>query len=832
MKVLLTSLFLLIGSLSFAQTTYYVNLSGNDNNSGLSETTAWRTITYAASSSSPVSPGDIVHIKAGNYGNEYVIFDTDGTAANPIKFIGYQATPGDNPDLKYEYGDALDATIMPMLDGGDRTSGSGMTMHNRKYIELSNIQIQNYISGLYAWKGMHLKVKNIIAMHFGDINASYSGKGIVFGSQADGNWVEDCVVYNACAEGLSINGDNHIVKNCRVYADDNSTGWQSAMDYYIHVGGNNNLIEDCYVERIGNIQHGGHGIDLKGNCENNIIRNCVAKGMGYNGYELRHRGTKNNIIENCIAIGCGFTIRDGASHNIIRNCKTASANHAILFLDTTEDGNAQYAGKHNRIENCIFENTVLNAINFFLYGSAEVSAVDSNTFVNCVFDGGTYLFNADRENFDNKMTNCIVTNVQNYAGASYLGTPFPIDWDYEDTYFHNNGFTTPSGINVVTADPLFVDEPNDDFHLLAASPCIDAGNNATAPSIDYDGNPRPNNGIVDIGAYEFGVRTISCALSLLMEGPYSKTNFLMNTNLRQSNLLPAGQPYSIAPWNYQGTEGAGWSMSDYPNGTVDWVLVSLRTSPMVEDEVARFAAILLEDGTVYTLNDIPLSPGISQVYVLIEHRNHLPVMSALPIDILSNAITYDFRTQDSYKGAGSGFGQKLVGSNWMMYGGNGDQDGLNSCDINAADRIFWQTVNGLFGVYNPGDYNLDSDINAADRIVFNYNNGIFTTIPKSIDAAPKLTCPASNFVLNNCTYTVNWTHPNPTSTVVNYDLHINGVDPGLSKQYPITSWTIDICTLLGISSGSGALDIELFYWYDGDSSTLTKTDSCTVNYNF
>lgn len=121
MKTFLTPIFLLISCFSFGQTSYFVSLSGNNNNSGLTENDAWRTLTFAASNSSPVGPGDVVHIKAGNYGNENVVFHTDGTAANPIQFIGYQNVPGDNPNLNYNYGDQLNASVMPLFQGADRT---------------------------------------------------------------------------------------------------------------------------------------------------------------------------------------------------------------------------------------------------------------------------------------------------------------------------------------------------------------------------------------------------------------------------------------------------------------------------------------------------------------------------------------------------------------------------------------------------------------------------------------------------------------------------------------------------------------------------------------
>ncbi|MCA9428078.1 MAG: hypothetical protein KC994_23570, partial [Candidatus Omnitrophica bacterium] len=53
----------------------------------------------------------------------------------------------------------------------------------------------------------------------------------------------------------------------------------------------------------------------------------------------------------------------------------------------------------------------------------------------------------------------------------------------------------------IDADPLFVDPENGDFHLQAASPCIDAGTD-TGLTTDFDGNPRPI-GRFDMGAFEF-----------------------------------------------------------------------------------------------------------------------------------------------------------------------------------------------------------------------------------------------------------------------------------------------------------------------------------------
>ncbi len=483
-----------------SQNTYYVSTSGNNSNDGKTTATSWRTISYAASTASAVTSGDKVFIKAGNYGNENIIFQKDGTANLPITFEGYKTTPEDNPNLNWKYGDDLNASIMPLIDGGDRTKGIGIDLQGKKYININNIQIKNYEYGMFGYNAHHITITNVIAMYFGDVNAEYNGKGLVFGSLANDITLNNCVVYNSCAEGISIVGDNSLINNCKVYADDNSTGNKSAMDYYIHISGNNNVVENCYVERLNNIEHSGHAIGLKGNCENNIVRNCIAKGFEYYGFNVRHAGSKNNLFENCTAINCGFTIREG-SYNTFKNCKTIDADYAVMFWDTHDNDN-ENAGHHNVFENCIFQNTKQDVITFHYF--AYPSSSNDNVFMNCVFYGGKNLFVSDRENSNNKMVNCIVTNIQNYSKTQvHQDIAYPVNFNYEYTNFYNNGFETPSGINITTFNPNYSDLETNDFHLKSSSLCIDAGTAVNAPSKDFDGIDRPQGNGIDLGPFEY-----------------------------------------------------------------------------------------------------------------------------------------------------------------------------------------------------------------------------------------------------------------------------------------------------------------------------------------
>ncbi|MBP6967993.1 MAG: agmatine deiminase family protein [Bacteroidota bacterium] len=258
-------------------------------------------------------------------------------------------------------------------------------------------------------------------------------------------------------------------------------------------------------------------------------------------------------------------------------------------------------------------------------------------------------------------------------------------------------------------------------------------------------------------------KCITLTAKVLLEGSMvnpdnsSAYTYPMRTTLNQMLMLPgqsykdlsgkvvytpAGQPFNAAPWNYSGDEGAEYDSggntdegsAGYPANAVDWVLVSLRAySGNTFQTVCQRAALLLSDGTIQMVTgfeccDLDMN---GSYYLVVEHRNHLIVMSDKALPVVNGSLTYDFTVRQSYidpGGLGS-VGQKQISGRYVMYGGNGNQSAtpFSATDINSDDQSTWESQNGRLG-YRTGDYNLNGDTNSNDQIIWQWNNGCFTSV--------------------------------------------------------------------------------------------------------
>jgi hypothetical protein len=333
--------------------------------------------------------------------------------------------------------------------------------------------------------------------------------------------------------------------------------------------------------------------------------------------------------------------------------------------------------------------------------------IDKGSFDLC----GPVLLSIDQDSFtcDNEGVNIVILTVTDLCG------------------------NTSTCLSQVTVDPCF-------------NPCVDLNAWVYIEGSITDPNGLPND-------YDLPMRTSLNDLQVL-PGQTLVDPFFGN------KYSAPGQPYNVEPWNYPGNEGDLFDsggdpmMGDagYPATAVDWVLVSLRAdSTGAGGPVCQAAALVHMDGYIELVEpfeccDLNLTESF---YVVVEHRNHLIVMSHMKIPIVpgvdSSTITYDFRIQQSYIDDPFMFGaqgQKLIFTNsgeliYAMYAGNGEQTNgggaytdLEDTDINFNDRTFWEGENGTIGEYKTGDYNLNGDTNFNDRVTWERNNGIFTSVPR------------------------------------------------------------------------------------------------------
>lgn len=213
--------------------------------------------------------------------------------------------------------------------------------------------------------------------------------------------------------------------------------------------------------------------------------------------------------------------------------------------------------------------------------------------------------------------------------------------------------------------------------------------------------------------------SVEVQIQVFLEGAYNASTGLMNTALRDDDLLPASQPFNRLPWQYNGSESVT-NVSDFPTDMVDWVLVEVRDAADNHVIVEQKAALLLADGSVVDISrtDNPAVSGVlftnltanANYYVSIKSRNHLAVLSANAVQ-LPNASAYDFTVVANV--AGTGQVAEVATGIFACLAGDFDSNGT----LSVADFNLYTTQTALINMYVDSDTNLDKNVTVAD---FNY----------------------------------------------------------------------------------------------------------------
>jgi hypothetical protein len=209
--------------------------------------------------------------------------------------------------------------------------------------------------------------------------------------------------------------------------------------------------------------------------------------------------------------GYKHTIIDGGHTNQCAVLGTTLERNTVLFGFMLRNG---YSMNYNVCGGTIYNSYITSC-------NGRTEAVGGVTLYNCVIAGnyGTYGGGA----YLSILNNCTVINNTSLGGITTSGTGSStikncIVWN--NRYLNGvlgNYTTSPTGkeyncgyplkgVGSISDDPLLVSDFGDGRFRSELSPCIDAGNNSYAVGdYDIDGNPRIQNGTVDMGAYEGAV---------------------------------------------------------------------------------------------------------------------------------------------------------------------------------------------------------------------------------------------------------------------------------------------------------------------------------------
>ena len=310
-------------------------------------------------------------------------------------------------------------------------------------------------------------------------NIDFNGKNIVLISELG----PDTTVINAGGSGITVNLTS---------GEDTTT-----------------VIEGFTITGAAGMYHGGgiHCENASPAIRNNIIRNNSSDwGAGVYCVNGNSRIEWNVIEENDAYGGAGIRLgqdfNGSVVGNIIRKNTSISGGTGLR----TETGSSPLIAN-----NLIVENHGGSIVTFTGSSSSPKffhNTVDNNEGSNVVqIHGG-----ASPEVWNNIVSNNIGIGIANSGGAGF-SIAFNNVWNNSEGDYYN----CSSDSGGLSADPLFSDPTNGDYHLSFQSPCIDSAADIGIYS-DFDGESRPMGNGFDIGFDEYFIEGIYDLL-LIPTGP-------------------------------------------------------------------------------------------------------------------------------------------------------------------------------------------------------------------------------------------------------------------------------------------------------------------------
>lgn len=404
-RVFLMLFFGSVFCVSLSATDYYISSSGNDSNNGLSESSAWRSISKVNSTFSSFQPGDRILFRRGDTFYGTLKITKSGISGSPITISCYGA--GNIPILTgfttisnwiYEGNNIYSKIISSesptnMVTVNNINTGMGR-FPNSGFLTYESCDNVNYtitdigLSDRVNWRGAEAVIRKndwniercIIRIHSGD-KLDYDNLGTTSGAtpnygyfiqndlrtlDMNNEWYHDFstgkfyVYGDPSVKVLKVATLNYIIYNsgCDFITIENLS-FEGSIVNAIYFTGNyvdNTIIQNCVIN-----YSGSDGISMVNSCRqslvnNNTIKNSSASGIkiwnGYNNIITNNKISNSGIINGAsyIAYRAGGIYCEFETNILIQNNHVEySANNGIF-----------YRGNGGKIKNNLVNYSVLN----------------------------------------------------------------------------------------------------------------------------------------------------------------------------------------------------------------------------------------------------------------------------------------------------------------------------------------------------------------------------------------------------------------------------------------------------------------------------------------
>ena len=324
------------------------------------------------------------------------------------------------------------------------------------------------------------------------------------GTVLDNTTIKNLTLRNFAYYGITLNGDNVTIENCKFNPEADVFAISSDL-YYISGWGDNWTIKN--VSMSGHKVYGG-------------VRFRVISGVGNNwivdGFEFdRNEFKSNSTLYLVVGVGDNWSVKNGtANNNTFENggefygLQLGGTN--LLVKNISVSGNKMFAGTY-------FYGIMALGENSFGEDSSIINCtVSNNALVNNNSGGLVYGIYAYCPYIS--IENCIVTgNTASNAltpvygiwtpRASYNSIKYSNSWNNKDNWgqtIEGVGQGLEPGEECISTDPIFAKGPLGDFYLSNSSPCVDSGSESSIALGLYNGFTTRTDGRWDTGTVDMG----------------------------------------------------------------------------------------------------------------------------------------------------------------------------------------------------------------------------------------------------------------------------------------------------------------------------------------